>query len=89
MIKCELELLGTVVDAKAKPESIAKLLGEPSESWDDGVEHCLEYRREAFVLRFHWDVASFLGRRTLAFHYLDVELLGDRAVESNSSAGGL
>jgi hypothetical protein len=88
MIKCHLDLLGTSVDAKTTPNSIIKLLGTPSESWDDGVEHCLEYHREAFVFRFYWDVASFLGQKTLAFHYLDVHLLNVNGIEPNSTAGG-
>jgi hypothetical protein len=64
MIKCHLEPLGTMVDAKTTLESITQLLGNPSEFWDDGVEDRLEYHREAFVFRFLWDVASFLERRT-------------------------
>ncbi len=45
---------------KATPEALARLLGQPSHSWDDGSECCLEYSTSLGTFSFMFAHYRFL-----------------------------
>ena len=61
---------GFRLERTSKPDEVRSLLGEPSGSWDDGVEHCLEYHTTDFVLRLYWEVGFM---RRLRFKNADID----------------
>ena len=56
-----------------KPTEVIAALGPPSSSWDDGVEHCLEYVGSDFELRVYWSVSQFAWFKHLRFKNVDLE----------------
>jgi len=40
------------VTTRTKPKDLIKALGEPTKSWDDGVEKCLTYESEGRTVNF-------------------------------------
>jgi hypothetical protein len=64
---------GFALGSSTKPEDVIGLLGSPTDSWDDGVEHCISYRTETFELSLFWDVSSVLGVGRLKYRSLDLD----------------
>ena len=56
-----------------KPAEVIATFGPPSNSWDDGVEHCLEYIASDFELRVYWSVWQFVWFKHLRFKSVDLE----------------
>lgn len=57
------------------PDEVISFLGVPTNSWDDGVEHCLQYETEDLELRVYWTVWQLLWMKHLRFKHVDVEFL--------------
>jgi len=46
--------------SKTTPETLARILGPSSHSWDDGVEYCLEYSTSLGTFSFTFAHCRFL-----------------------------
>jgi hypothetical protein len=67
------KIRGFALEGSTKPEDVIALLGTPTDSWDDGVEHCISYHTEMFELSLFWDVSSVFGVRRLKYKNLDLD----------------
>jgi hypothetical protein len=47
------------VTDRTKPKDVIRALGEPTKSWDDGVEKCLTYESEGTTVSFMFCVRHF------------------------------
>ena len=65
-----------------KPAEVIATFGPPSTSWDDGVEHCLEYLAPDFELRVYWSVWQFVWFKHLRFKNVDLEFAAQPVFQS-------
>lgn len=61
------------LSSATKPEDVIKLLGAPSNAWNDNVEHCLEYCTADVSLRLIWDVKTTFWMRGLKYKSAEIE----------------